>query len=424
MDYTIPIGVIGISHKTASVEIREKVALVESELETVVKGLLSSFDIDGCMAISTCNRTEVYVSGEDFANQLDGIRTWLDDYKSCRYFTNDQQTYTLTGSDAVRHFYLVISGLDSQVLGEPQITGQVKESYNHARQLNATGTVLNKLFTFGLQAQKKIRTETFLTDGAVSVSFASVELARKIFNKLHDKQVLLIGAGETAELAATHFVEKGIKRIHIANRTPEKARQLATRFHGQALGLDELESSLPQVDIVISATSGTEYVLTKQMMNPICKARRHRPIFLIDLAIPRDIEPATDELNDVYLYNLDDLNDVVQSNIEKRKHEIPKSMKIVDDYVEIFEKWISTHSVGFTINKLKRYFDGVRLQELDRLGTRLPRDGYEDIDYLTQSIINKIMHQHIKLLKKSAADPDRYQQHVDFVNSLYDLDGD
>jgi glutamyl-tRNA reductase len=424
MHQSIPIAVIGISHKTAPVEIRERVALAESELETVVKGLLGTFAIDGCMAISTCNRTEVYVSGEDFRPEMGGIKEWLDDFKSCQHFTNQQYTYTLHGPDAVRQFYCVVSGLDSQVLGEPQITGQVKESYNQAHQLNATGMVLNKLYEFGLHAQKKIRSETFLTEGAVSVSFTGVELARKIFNKLDDKNVLLIGAGETAELAATHFVERGVESISIANRTAQKARELADRFGGNALGLDELSSALPQVDIVISATSSADYVVTKDMVSPVRKARRNRAIFFIDLAIPRDIDPDVDQLNNVYLYNLDDLNEVVQANIEKRKQEIPRALKIVDDYVLEFDKWLSTHSVGSTIGKLKLYFDGIRKRELDRLGKRLPRDGHEQIDHLTQSIINKIMHQHIKLLKKSAADPVQHEQHVDFVRKLYDLDNE
>lgn len=424
MDPSIPIGVIGISHKTAPVEIRERVALSESDLGTVVKGLLGSFAIDGCMAISTCNRTEIYVSGENFQTELDGIKAWLDKFKTEQYFSNDEYTYTFVGAEAVRQFYCVVSGLDSQVLGEPQITGQVKESYNQARQLNATGMMLNKLYEFGLHAQKKIRTETFLTEGAMSISFAGVELARKIFSKLDDKQVLLIGAGDTAELAATHFVERGIDGIYIANRSIEKAEELAEKYNGKSLGLNDLEHTLPQIDIVISATSSTEHVVTKQMIIPIRKARRHRPIFFIDLAIPRDIDPEIDQLNDIYLYNLDDLNEVVQANIDKRKQEIPKAQKIVDDYVAGFDKWISTHSVGSTINRLQSYFDGVRVKELDRLGKRLPRDGHEQIDHLTRSIINKIMHQHIKLLKKSAADPEKYEQSVNFVRKLYDLDNE
>jgi glutamyl-tRNA reductase len=234
----------------------------------------------------------------------------------------------------------------------------------------------------------------------------------------------LIGAGDTAELAATHFVERGIDGIYIANRSIEKAEELAEKYNGKSLGLNDLEHTLPQIDIVISATSSTEHVVTKQMIIPIRKARRHRPIFFIDLAIPRDIDPEIDQLNDIYLYNLDDLNEVVQANIDKRKQEIPKAQKIVDDYVAGFDKWISTHSVGSTINRLQSYFDGVRAKELDRLGKRLPRDGHEQIDHLTRSIINKIMHQHIKLLKKSAADPEKYEQSVNFVRKLYDLDNE
>jgi glutamyl-tRNA reductase len=422
MTNEIPICVIGVSHKTAAVDIRETVALSASETDAIDAGLLADFDIDGCLAISTCNRTEIYVSGENSADLLQGIAEWLDDFKSCSFFTDGEHTYRFHAEEAVGQFFRVISGLDSQVIGEPQITGQVKDSYNHAHTVHSTDASLNKLVTYGLQAQKKIRSGTFLADGAVSVSYAAVELARKIFRKLDNKRVLLIGAGETAELAAMHFLERDVESIQIANRTPENARELADRFNGSAIGLDELAGALENVDIVISATSSQEHIVTREVMESVCKKRRNRPVFLIDLAVPRDIDPDIHKLDGVYLYNMDDLDSVVNSNIEKRKQEIPKALKIVDEFVELYGKWISTHSVGSTINRLKDYFENIRRKELDRLGKRLPSDGYEQIDYLTQSIVNKIMHQHIKLLKSNATDPDKQEKHLAFVNKLFDLD--
>jgi glutamyl-tRNA reductase len=415
---------IGVSHKTATVDIREAVALSDSETDAIDAGLLEAFDIDGCLAISTCNRTEIYVSGERSAGLLPEIAKWLDGFKSCTHFTDEEHTYQYLGEEAVAQFFRVVSGLDSQIVGEPQITGQVKDSYNHAHAVHSTDALLNKLVSYGLQAQKKIRSGTFLADGAVSVSYAGVEMARKIFRKLDDKRVLLVGAGDTAELAARHFMEREVESIFIANRTESKARDLAGSLGGRAVGLDELGAVLETVDIVISATSSTEHVITRDMMGAACKTRRYKPVFLIDLAVPRDIDPGIHKLDGVYLYNMDDLDHVVNANLDKRKQEIPKALKIVDEYVDLFAKWTSTHSVGATINRLKDFFENVRRKELDRLGNRLPSDGYDQINYLTQSIINKIMHSHIKLLKSEIQNPGKHEEHLAFVKKLIESDKD
>lgn len=423
-NHYVPLAVIGISHKTAAVEIREKAALDEVAQSYILPALIKEFSIDGCLIVSTCNRTEIYLSSEEAAARLPQVRLWMDQYKNCAYFSNAEYSFTANGLEAVRHFFSVIAGLDSQVLGEPQITGQVKDAYERARSLSATDIILNKMFNYGLQAEKSIRNDTFLTDGAVSISFAGVELARKIFNKLDDKYVLLIGAGEAAELAAVHFIEKGVRQIAIVNRTLAKAEELAARFNGQAFGLERLADSFHQADIVISATSSPQPVITYDFVKQMMKQRHHDPLFLIDLAIPRDIEPEINRLDDVFLYNLDDLNEVIQVNLEKRRQEIPKCEKIIEHYTADFVKWLSTHSVGATIHRLKMYFDTIRLNELDRLKKRLPQDRFSEIDYLTQSIVNKIMHQHIKALKKSAAHPERHQQQVDFMHELYELENE
>ncbi|NIO00786.1 MAG: glutamyl-tRNA reductase [Candidatus Latescibacteria bacterium] len=422
LDHSVPIALIGISHKTAPIEIREKVALDAKEQESVLRSLSKAFEIDGCLVVSTCNRTEVYISAEEYETVIPEIQRWLDGYKKSGYFTNEQYAYVLTGLDAVRHLFSVISSLDAQVVGEPQITGQVKDAYNLAKELKTTDSLLNKIISFGLQAQKKIRRNTFLADGAVSISFAGVELARKIFNTFDDRHLLLIGAGETAELAAQHFLEKGAGSIAVVNRTLEKARELAGRFNGKAYGFDELSSAFNGVDIVISATSSSDHVLSAEFMSEISKARRYAPMFLIDLAIPRDIDPDVDKIDGIYLYNLDDLQAIVQINLDKRKQEMPKSFKILDRYVVEFEKWIATHSTSSTINRLRRYFDHIRRSEMNRLRKRLPKDNMDEIDYLTQSIMNKLMHQHIKTLKKTATDPERHQQNVELMRDLYELD--
>jgi len=422
MNTHVPLTLIGLSHKTAPVEIREKIALSKEEQIDVHRRLLDEFHLKGVLTLSTCNRTEVYLSGDLTESELQHIREWLDNFKQTTCFARDDYTYIFRGKEAVRHFFDVAAGLDSQVVGEPQITNQVKEAYHLAHQGQVTDALLNKLFSYGLQAQKHVRSETFLSDGAVSVSFAGVELAKKIFTSLADKTVLLIGAGETAELAALHFLDKGVGRILIANRTFSKASELANRFKGEAYELDELKHILSETDIVISATSATEYVLTRETVEPQLRHRRYDPLFLIDLAIPRDLDPELNELDNVYLYNLDDLNEVVQLNLERRKQEIPRANKIIQEHVREFINWLSTHASSQIIHRLKRYFDDLRKAELKRLNSRLPAEGMEQIDYLTESLVNKILHQHIQLLKKNIRNPELYEQYLEFLHELYEID--
>ncbi len=422
MNTHIPLTLIGISHKTAPVEIREKIAFAKDEQIAVQKSLLNAFDLKGVLTVSTCNRTEVYLSGDLTPEEIPPIREHLNTFKQSTIFTHPQYIYVFQGKEAVHHFFEVASGLDSQVIGEPQITAQVKEAYQLAHEIHATDALLNKLFSFGLQAQKHVRSETFLSDGAVSVSFAGVELARKIFTGLADRTVLLIGAGETAELAAGHFLDKGVGRILIANRTFEKAAELAERFKGEAFSLDEIPSLLAQTDIIISATSATDYVLTREMVEPHLKNRPYNPLFLIDLAIPRDLDPEMDALDNVYLYNLDDLNEVVKMNLGRRKQEIPKAQKIITEYVKQFTDWLSTHASSQIIHRLKHYFEELRLAELKRLNSRLPEDGKEQIEYLTESLMNKILHQHIQLLKKNIRNPELYEQYLEFLHELYEIE--
>jgi len=425
MSDQIPLGLIGISHKTAPVEIREKVALSEDEQKVAIKHMVENLKVDGCMVLSTCNRTEIYVSNDNIESTLEQIRSWLNEFKKCTEYNDQQITYKLNDTNVVEHFFKVLSGLDSQIIGEQQITGQVKDSYDLTHQLHGTDALINKLFNFAMQAKKKVHNETFLTDGTVSISFAGVELARKIFNDLSDKNVLMIGAGKTAELAAYHFQENGVKNINVVNRTFARAEELAEKLNGSAYTLDQLPEVLLETDIVISATSSEEYVVTSALIKPISKKRHHRPIFLIDLAIPRDIDPDIDKIDGVFLYNLDDLHEIVKANLEKRKKEIPKSIKIVNEFVMEFRKWVSMNSMTTVVGKLKKKLDVLRLNEMDRLKAKLPQNGYQaEINNLTESIINKVVRQHVKSLKKVAHDPEEYNRQVEIILNIYELDND
>jgi len=421
----VPIGVLGISHHTASVEIREQVAISEEEQKEVLLRLQKEFQVDGLLVLSTCNRTEIYMSSESLKHKMKSIRSWLDEYKGCTYFSDEKIMYERHDHESVKHFFKVISAMDSQIIGEAQITVQVKDSYNQAHELGVTDTLINKLFNFGMQVKKKVQNETFLSDGTVSVSFAGVELARKIFNHLAEKEIVLIGAGKTAELAAYHFKEDGVKNIHVVNRTLSKAEELASKFDGKAYELGDLEEVLKKADIVISATSSENFVVTRPMIGPISKQRHHQPIFLIDLAIPRDIDPQISDVDGIYLYNLDDLHGIVESNLEKRRKEIPKAIKIVDEFLKEFQEWMSVYSMTAVIGKLKKHLETLRLNEIDRLKKHLPQNGTMDgVNMLTESIVNKVIRQHMKSLKKYAADPEMYKQHVDLIFNLYELDGE
>ena len=415
----IPIAVLGISHRTAGVEVRDKIALSEEEQKKLLTQIKQRNNLNGSLILSTCNRTEIYLSGEELAAEVNALRQMLSELKGSAHFEDTDVAYELHDQAMAQHFFNVISGLDSQIIGEVQITTQVKDAYNTAHDLEATDTILNKLFNYAMQAKKKVYNNTFLYDGTVSVSFAGVELARKIFSDLHDKKILLVGAGKTAELAAFHFKENGVEEINVVNRTLANAEDLAAQLGGKGFSMDALEEALDGVDIVISATSSEDYVITKEQLERVSKRNQRKPMFLIDLAMPRDIDPKAEDVDNAYLFNLDDLQEIVNSNLEKRKEEIPKSQQILLEYLDEFQDWYSQQSMASVIGKLKTHLDQVRLNEIERLKKNLPQNGYaKEIDALTESIINKVVRQHVKTLKKYSNSPELYQQHVDLINNL------
>lgn len=419
----MPLGMIGISHHTAGVEIRDQITLNPKEQEELLKALKDQRGVHGSMVLSTCNRTEVYVSGENLEEEIDRLRSLITEIKGIDYFKNKDLTYVKTDEEMVDHFFKVIAGLDSLIVGEIQITGQVKDAYNFAHELDTTDGVLNKLFNFAMQAKKKVFSDTMLYDGTVSVSFAGVELARKIFSDLSDKKILLVGAGKTAELAAYHFMENGVKEINVVNRTFSKAEELAASLNGAAFPMEQLGEALSKVDIVISATSSEDYVITKQLLKQATAKSKGRPIFIIDLAIPRDVEPSVADIDSAYLFNLDDLEEIVQSNLEKRKGEIPKSLKIIDQYHAEFNQWMGSQSMAVVVSELKQHLEQVRLNEIERLKKNLPQNGYaKEIDSLTTNIINKIVRQHVKTLKQFPEGSADYKRHLQMIQDLIEND--
>ena len=419
----IPIAIVGLNHKTANVDIREKATFSEDQQSSLILQLSKRFNIRGALVLSTCNRTEIYLCGRKVIKYISDLCTFLDKTKKENIFSNKETTYIYTGRKAIHHFFRVITSLDSQIVGEPQITGQVKDAYEKSRQLNHTDVLINKMFNFGMQVEKQVRTNTYLGDGAVSVSFAGVELARKIFGSLHNSTILLIGAGETAELAALNFVDREVSKILVANRTIKNARRIAKKVNGEALQLEDLAQAIEQADIIITAVSSDEFVLKKLNLEQIAKKRDFRSLFLIDLAIPRNIDPTVAEIDGIFLYNLDDLQDIVKSNIERRKNEIPKAEKIVENHLNEYIDWYNTLPVIKTITKLSQYLEEIRKQEFERLKNRFPKESLEEAEYLSKSLMKKFLHHHIISLRKSSNDPNRRKQHIDLVDEIYQLNG-
>jgi glutamyl-tRNA reductase len=417
----IPIAVVGINHHTAELNIRERVVFNEEQQAEICQYLSKNYNTRGVMVLSTCNRSEIYVCGRKALKHIRDICNLLDEIKNENIFCNENIAYVLRGEKAIHHFFRVISSLDSQMIGEPHITRQVKDAYKKSHMSNHTDILMNKMYNFGMQVEKQVRSKTYLTDGAVSVSFAGVELARKIYGNLRKTTVVLIGAGDTAELAALHFVDREVSRILIVNRTFEKVKDLADRFHGKSLHWEELEKAFEQANIVITATSSDKFIIDKKMLERVARKRDYKPIFLIDLAIPRDIDPAATDIDGIFLYNLDDLQEIVQKNIERRKGEIPKAERIVEDHVSEYIKWYKTLPAIQMITLLSQYFEEIREQEFERLKNRFPEEIQSEAEYLSKSLMKKFLHHHIITLRGTNENPKRQKQHIDLVGEIYRL---
>jgi len=418
----IPIAVLGLNHKTADVNIREKAAIDKKQQTKILHSLKKNFKTRGVLVLSTCNRTEVYLCGRKAIKFIDDIRSFLDTINNDIIFRNQEITYFYAGKEAVRHYFRVISSLDSLIIGEPQITGQIKDSYERSRQNSHTDILLNKMYNFGMHVEKQVRNKTYLTEGAVSVSFAGVELARKIFGDFKNTTVLLIGAGETAELAAAHFAKRNTAKILAANRTYNKAEKLAEKFNGEPVKMKYIVPALERADIVISATSSSNFVVDKKMLEKAAEKRGYSPLFLIDLAIPRDVDPDVSEIDGIFLFNLDDLNEIVEKNIENRRKEIPRAEKIIDSSVSEYLSWYKTLPVVKTITKLSQYFEQLRKQEFERLKNRFSEDSLSEAEYLSKSLMKKFLHHHIMTLRKTNENPGKQKQHIDLVGEIYHLD--
>jgi len=417
------IVVVGLSHKTAAVEIREKVAFAPTQMDRPLRQLVDIPDITEGVIVSTCNRVEVYATTRDMAGGIARIKRFLADYHHLSLENLEPHLYAYHGEQAIRHVFRVASSLDSMVVGEPQILGQIKTAYGYAAEFKSSGIILNRFLHKAFSVAKRVRTETKIASSAVSVAFAAVELARKIFGDLSDKTVMLIGAGEMCELAAKHFLNNGVRGVMVTNRTFERAERLAEELDGKAVRFEDLFDYLHRADIVLSSTGAPHFIMGQKDVEEVSRRRKLRPMFFIDIAVPRDIDPKVNDVENVYLYTVDDLQEVVASNLQQRAEEAKKAEGIVDEEIGQFFKWLSSLDVTPTIVALRTKFDEIRRAELEKTlasWKELPPDADKRLEALTNAMMNKLLHPPTSLLKK-AGQGGRTDLYVDALRQLFEL---
>jgi glutamyl-tRNA reductase len=414
--------VIGLNHKTASIEVREKVAFDGTKLGEALSILKDSPLIKENIILSTCNRVEIYAGVRDIESGIESIKNFLADFHKVSRESLDKALYVYAGPNAIRHIFRVASSLDSMIVGEPQILGQLKDAFDFALKRKSTGILLNKLMKKAISVAKRVRTETKIAESAVSISFAAVELAKKIFEDLSTKSFMLIGAGEMAELAAKHLINNGVKDVLVTNRTYERAEELAMEFNGKAVKFEDFIQELLHTDIIICSTCAPYYILTKEHMHRIMKKRKHKPMFIIDISVPRNIDPEINDLDNIYLYDIDDLQGVITINIEERGKEAQKAERIVNAEVKSFLKWYESLSAVPTIVALRDKAEMIRREELEKTLRKigpLEEEKIKSIEYLTSSIVNKLLHQPTVALKSEEEDRELM---VDIVRRLFALE--
>ena len=398
-----------MNHKTAPLEIRERLQLSCGDDARSLTELMRLPEIREALCLATCNRVEVLARVTDGEQAVEGLREFIYRQGNLEREELGRCLYVYRDREAVRHLFRVASSLDSMVMGEPQILGQLKEAYRQAVDNRATTVLLNRLLHHAFRVAKRVRTETGIAGNAVSVSYAAVELAKKIFGDLKGKKILIIGAGEMSELAVRHLIRQGAGHILIANRTYERAKELAETLQGTPLAFDRIPEALPEIDIVIASTGAPGYVVSAEMVASALRRRRNRLLFLIDIAVPRDIDPAAGDIENVYLYNIDHLQDVVDSNKEVRRMEAMKAEGIIAEEIAVYEEWFNALAVVPTIVSLREKMEAIMKGELERSASWMKiLDGEERsrIEILAASIVNKILHDPIIALKEESRERD------------------
>jgi glutamyl-tRNA reductase len=420
---TLHIFLLGVSHKTAPVELRERLDFASRDLGAAVEALAARPGASESVVLSTCNRSEVYVAADDVEHARGELVSFLSDFHALPAQAFLPHLFAHEDAAAVRHLFRVASGLDSLVVGEPQILGQVKEAYATATGRHSAGPLLNKLFHTSFAVGKRVRSETALGEGAVSVSFAAVQLARKIFGKLAGRRVLVVGAGEMGKLTAQHLRGQGVGEIVITSRNLARAAELAAVVDGIAAPWAELMHVLGPADIVITATGSQTPILGRDQIASVMGRQRRDPLFIIDIAIPRDVDPAAGEIEQVFLYNVDDLQTIVRENLSRRGSEVERAEAIVDEEVGRFMAWHRSRAAIPTVVALRQRFEAIRRAELERLDGKLaglPPDARAKVDEITRLIMEKLLLEPTEQLK-ALPDQDTQLAYAEAINRLFGL---
>jgi len=409
----------GLNHTTAPLEVREKVTFNGELLPKALLELRDQEGVDEAAILSTCNRTEIYCS-LDLGNHQGPI-DWFSTYHGFSCDELQPFMYSHPDINAVKHVLRVASGLDSMVLGEPQVLGQLKSAYHTARTTGSVGQLLGRLFQHSFHVAKEIRSNTDIGNHPVSVAFAAVNLSRQIFGDLSDKTVLLVGAGETIELAARHLRESGLQRMIVANRTLQGSRRLAAEYAGYAITLEDIPQHLYEADIIIASTAANTYILNKDSIEAAVYKRRHRPVFIVDIAVPRDIDPAAGELDDVYLYTVDDLQEVIEENIRNRRKSAKQAEEIIEAQVGHFMEWMNSLNAVNTIVAIREKADYLRRESLQTAQRKLRAGADPEIvlQNLSRSLTNKLIHDPSAGLRN--ADDERRESLLSAAQELFSL---
>lgn len=407
----------GINHNTAPLGVREQITFPENVMEHALHDLVGRNPIKEAAIVSTCNRTEVYCC----TDKPEDAMTWLADFHHLPARELDPYLYKFPREQAVKHAFRVASGLDSMVLGEPQILGQLKNAVKSAEHAGTLGLLLHKLFQRTFYVAKEVRTSTEIGANSVSMAAAAARLAERIFGAIDEQRVLFIGAGEMIELCASHFAARNPKKITVANRTTERAETLANRFRAQAITLSDLPEQLALHDIIVTCTASPLPILGKGMVERAIKIRKHRPLFIVDLAVPRDVEFEVAELDDVFLYYVDDLSEIVKEGLDSRQNAVAQAETIIDFNVVDFMRWVATREMVPTIRALRDQGERYRRHELARANKLLEKgeDPKKVIEVLSNSLTNKFLHVPSSALNHAAAD--EREELVELINRLYQL---
>jgi glutamyl-tRNA reductase len=413
---------VGVSHRTAPVELRETVDFARGGLEPALSALSSRGIGRELVVLSTCNRAEIYAAA-DHDGAADALGRFLSEYHGVAHDRLTPHLFVHRGADVPRHLFRVAAGLDSMVVGEPQILGQVKDAFAKAAEYKCTGVLTNRLFSTAFTVGKRVRNETGLGEGAVSVSYAAIALAKKIFGDLKGLDVLILGAGEMAKLTGVHLQSHHVGRLSIVSRTLTTAEALARELKGYAIPWTSLKHALTAADIVVTATGSPEPVLTRHQLDDVMRPRRNRPLFLIDIAVPRDVDPAVGQIDQVFLYNIDDLQTIVRENLERRRAELDRAEAIVTNEVQRFTSWMQSREVVPTVVALRQRFESIRQSELRRLEPKLSGlspDARARVDEVTRLIVEKLLISPTEQLK-AVNDDAMAAAYADALHRLFSL---